>query len=544
MTEATDDGAVDTTRPLSAFEERLRAWQATSERRFEAKLAANDVLELQMLDSIGYDWWSGGGITSKSVQAKLDANKTAKTIKILLHSGGGDAFEGLAIQAILKRHGAKIEVEIVGLAASAASVIAMAGDTIAMHEGALMMIHAPWTCMCGDSSDMRSTADFLDKVNESALAVYARRTGRPLSEIAPLVEDETWMTAQEAVDAKFATSVIKGTAPLAPKARVATQVFMSARQPRAALDAQPSVRASAAKFAVGDRVKALVDHMPGMKGATGVVEIAREGTPPYYGVKFDGASDVHKWLAEDEIEDAEGEPEKPMKMAAVAATDPERTSAPALVTTPTTPAREGSAVPEPQTLAEEPEMSDKNTSFPTTIAIALGLPAGSSESDIQAALGRLRDFERDALAISGVAVSSEALGTLRGFKAKAEAHDKMAIELSSVKAERDKQNFETLIANGKTEGKLVPVTAKHYEEKFAVAVTAGRGTEFVDELRGFLSVAPRVLPQPARQVATSTSSGTWNGKTYAELTTMEKHNLSKEDPELFAHMRRDSKSVA
>jgi ATP-dependent protease ClpP protease subunit len=466
MTQAPDDSSVDPTRPLSAFEERLRAWQATSERRFEAKLAANDVLELQMLDSIGFDWWSGGGITSKSVQAKLDANKSAKTIKLLLHSGGGDAFEGLAIQALLKRHGARIEVEIIGLAASAASVIAMAGDTIAMHEGALMMIHAPWTCMCGDSSDMRSTADFLDKVNESALAVYTRRTGRARDEVAELVADETWMTAQEAVDAKFATSVIQGTtAEPQTKARAAaSQVFMSMRQPRAAL---PNIQSPA-------------------------VEQAEPATTE------------------------------------------------SLATT--TPAREGSAVPEPTTLAEEPPMTAQNTSFPTTIAIALGLPSGSTESDIQAALGRLRDFEREALSISGVAVSSEAIGTLRGFKAKADAHDKMALELSAVKAERDKQNFETLIANGKADGKLVPVTAKHYEEKFAVAVTNGRGTEFVDELRGFLSVAPRVLPQQVRQSAAAASGsgpGLYNGKTYAELKPLMRARLSQEDPDLYREMKRD-----
>ncbi len=220
-------------RPLSAFEERLKAWLGGVERRFEANLSANDTLELVMLDVIGEDWWTGGGITSKRVQEKLSAYPKAKTVKVLLNSGGGDAFEGLAIQSLLRRHGARIEVEVVGLAASAASIIAMAGDSIVMHEGALMMVHEPWTCSCGDAAEMRTTAEFLDKVNESGLDVYVRRTGRTREEIAALVAAETWMTAHEAVKEKFATSVVEGAAPPegepAAKARAAARVFMSAR---------------------------------------------------------------------------------------------------------------------------------------------------------------------------------------------------------------------------------------------------------------------------------------------------------------------------
>jgi ATP-dependent Clp protease protease subunit len=223
----------DAARPrTSAFEERLRGWMSASERRFEANSLANgDVLELSMLDIVGEDWWTGGGITSKGVQDKLAANPKAKTIKILLNSPGGDAFEGLAVQSLLRRHGARIEVEVVGLAASAASIIAMAGDSITMHEGSLMMIHEPWTFAVGDAAEMRTTADFLDKVNSSGLDVYTRRTGRQRSDVAELVAAETWMTAHEAVEQKFATSVAEAAAPEpAAKARAAAQAFMSARQ--------------------------------------------------------------------------------------------------------------------------------------------------------------------------------------------------------------------------------------------------------------------------------------------------------------------------
>ncbi len=218
----------------SAFERRLKGWAESSERRFEANMAANgDVLELQMLDIIGEDWWTGGGITSKRVQEKLAAYPKAKTVKVLLNSPGGDAFEGLAIQSLLRRHGGRIEVEVVGLAASAASIIAMAGDDIAMHEGALMMIHEPWTMTVGNAAEMRTAADFLEKVNSSGLDVYTRRTGRKRDDVAEMLAAETWLTAHEAVAEKFATAVVAGAEP-EPKARSAMQAFMSMRAPRAA----------------------------------------------------------------------------------------------------------------------------------------------------------------------------------------------------------------------------------------------------------------------------------------------------------------------
>jgi ATP-dependent protease ClpP protease subunit len=225
---------IDTPEPArpetSAFERRLRGWAESSERRFEANMAANgDVLELQMLDIVGEDWWTGGGITSQRVQEKLSAYPKAKTVKVLLNSPGGDAFEGLAIQSLLRRHGARVEVEVVGLAASAASIIAMAGDEIAMHEGALMMIHEPWTMTVGNATEMRTAADFLEKVNASGLDVYTRRTGRKRADVADMLAAETWMTAHEAVAEKFATSVVAGAEP-APKAKSAMQAFMSLRK--------------------------------------------------------------------------------------------------------------------------------------------------------------------------------------------------------------------------------------------------------------------------------------------------------------------------
>jgi ATP-dependent Clp protease protease subunit len=195
----------------SSFEEKLRGWiKANAEHRaFNATQLADGVLELNMLDVIGEDWWTGGGITSNRVKAALDSNKEAKTIKVLMNSPGGDVFEGLAIQSLLKRTGARIEFEIIGLAASAATVIMMSGDDIKIHEGAMCMVHEAWTWNVGNKRDMRQVADFLDKIDGSIRDIYARRTGRAAEDITRLVEAETWMTAHEAVSEKFATAVIE-----------------------------------------------------------------------------------------------------------------------------------------------------------------------------------------------------------------------------------------------------------------------------------------------------------------------------------------------
>lgn len=199
-------------RPKSAsnFEDKLRDWlKANAEQRaFTAVKGSDGTLEMNMLDVIGEDWWTGGGITANRVKQQIDANKDAKSIKVLMNTPGGDAFEGLAIQSLLKRTGLQVDIEIIGLCASAGTVIAMAGDTVRIHEGAMFMIHEAWTFAMGSKRDMRQVADFLEKVDGSILDIYTRRTGRAANEVRTLVEAETWMTAHEAVAEKFATTVI------------------------------------------------------------------------------------------------------------------------------------------------------------------------------------------------------------------------------------------------------------------------------------------------------------------------------------------------
>src|SRR5690606_16890660 len=124
-----------------------------------------------------------------------------------INSPGGDVFAGQAILSMLKRHSARKVVYVDGLAASAASIVAMAGDTIRMPRNAMMMIHNAWTITAGNANDLREVADALDRVSETMIAAYAEKTGLDRDEIKALLDAETWMTAEEAVEKGFANEI-------------------------------------------------------------------------------------------------------------------------------------------------------------------------------------------------------------------------------------------------------------------------------------------------------------------------------------------------
>lgn len=161
-----------------------------------------DKAEIWIYEQIGDDFWTGGGITAKSFQKEL-ADIKASQIDLHINSPGGEVFDGITIYNLIKQHPANVTAYIDGLAASIASVIALAGDTVIMAENALFMIHNPWGFAMGDASEMRKTADLLDKIGGSLVAAYTSKSGKPDDEISALMDAETWMTAQEAKDAGF-----------------------------------------------------------------------------------------------------------------------------------------------------------------------------------------------------------------------------------------------------------------------------------------------------------------------------------------------------
>jgi ATP-dependent Clp protease protease subunit len=130
--------------------------------------------------------------------------KDTSELRVYINSPGGDVFDGVAIYNAIKRHPGKKTVCIDGIAASAASMIAMAGDDINIANNGMMMIHQAWGYALGNADDMRETADLLDKItNTSVLESYAR-TGLDREKLSALMKAETWMTADEAIEHGFA----------------------------------------------------------------------------------------------------------------------------------------------------------------------------------------------------------------------------------------------------------------------------------------------------------------------------------------------------
>lgn len=184
---------------------RRKFWQ------FRAAADDSTVGELLLYGIIGADGdpmsWFFDEITPKRFKEELDALGDIDILRVFINSDGGDVFAAQAILSMLKRHKARTEVYIDGLAASAATVVAMAGDVIRMPRNAMMMIHNPWTIAMGDAEGFRQLADTLDQVRESIIAAYGEKTGLERERLIELMDAETWMTAEEAVEFGFADEI-------------------------------------------------------------------------------------------------------------------------------------------------------------------------------------------------------------------------------------------------------------------------------------------------------------------------------------------------
>ena len=152
-----------------------------------------------------YDEIGAYGISARGFLAELGALPEGTAIDLRLNSPGGSVFDAVAIHNALSRHAGTVTVWIDGIAASAASYIAMAGDGIVMPENAFLMIHDPSGLVMGNAADMRDMAGTLDKIAASMMRGYAARSGKPEDEIAAFMAAETWFDAAEALDAGLAT---------------------------------------------------------------------------------------------------------------------------------------------------------------------------------------------------------------------------------------------------------------------------------------------------------------------------------------------------
>ena len=215
----------------------------------EVQASAGDAeTSISIYDSIGENW-EGTGVTAKRIGAAL-RNIGARDVTVNLNSPGGDFFEGMAIYNLLREHKAKVTVRVLGVAASVASVIAMAGDEILMGDGSFLMIHNAWAVAVGNRHDMTDTAKVLAPFDAAMAALYAHRSGISEAEAALLMDRETWIGAQQAVDDGFATGLL-------PSSEITRAAQASAaRKPLALIEASMA-KAGYSRNARRDAFKAL-----------------------------------------------------------------------------------------------------------------------------------------------------------------------------------------------------------------------------------------------------------------------------------------------
>jgi ATP-dependent protease ClpP protease subunit len=186
---------------LSAFPRRqVRLFNRLPGLGFDAR-SLGGATEILIYDEIG-----PFGVTAKAVKAALA--EAPGDLVVRINSPGGDVFDGIAIASDLRAHPGHVRVEVTGLAASAASIIAMAGDEIAMAENSFLMIHNASGLVIGTRHDMRALADVLQKIDGELARAYASRTGISVRDIARMMDAETWIAATEAKDRGFADEII------------------------------------------------------------------------------------------------------------------------------------------------------------------------------------------------------------------------------------------------------------------------------------------------------------------------------------------------
>ncbi len=164
---------------------------------------------------IGEDFWTGEGFTAKKAAGIL-RSIGKKPVTVNINSPGGDMFEGLAIYNLLREHPAAVTIKVMGVAASAASIVAMAGDEVLMGTGSIMMIHNAWGLVIGNRHDFADAASVFETFDGSMASIYAARTGMPEEDIMALLDgpsrasDGTYMTAAEAIEKGFADAEFEG----------------------------------------------------------------------------------------------------------------------------------------------------------------------------------------------------------------------------------------------------------------------------------------------------------------------------------------------
>lgn len=186
-------------------EQRMRALASGDQvvKQFRAEITADGDTELYIYDVI--DSWGGyWGISAQDVVAALQG---AGSVTVHINSPGGEVFEALAIYATFRAHTGKVTMRVEGWAASAASMVAMAGNEVVMEPNAMLMIHDAWSYAFGNAADLRQEADVLDKTSQNIATMYQAKAGGTADEWRAAMKAETWYTADEALAAGLADTI-------------------------------------------------------------------------------------------------------------------------------------------------------------------------------------------------------------------------------------------------------------------------------------------------------------------------------------------------
>jgi ATP-dependent protease ClpP protease subunit len=168
---------------------------------------ANGVATIDIFDEIGYF-----GIDATDFKSELDKISDSKEVVININSPGGNVFDGVAIYNMIKQLDAEVTVEIVGLCASIASVIAMAGDKVIMRQGSFMMIHKPMTMIFGNSDDLFKQIEVLDKIEDQIINIYKKKTNLSNEALKSMLKAETWLNDVDAMEYDFVDMIDESTA--------------------------------------------------------------------------------------------------------------------------------------------------------------------------------------------------------------------------------------------------------------------------------------------------------------------------------------------
>ncbi len=172
----------------------------------EIKAAKTEGEVLNIYSTIG-EYGDGSGVTEKIVSSVLrKANGADLTVN--MNSPGGDFFAGITIYNMLKEYEGNVTVKVLGLAASAASIVALAADKVEVAESGFFMIHNAWTLAIGNKNDMQEVAAMLSKFDDTMMSIYAEKTGMNEKQVKKIMDAETWLSGKEAVDFGFADAVI------------------------------------------------------------------------------------------------------------------------------------------------------------------------------------------------------------------------------------------------------------------------------------------------------------------------------------------------